>query len=161
MRKIDVLLDAYDASYQTDFGRKMQYVSVPVMLFGFLGMVYSIPIYLLFTSIFEPNVTKHINLASVLVVLATLYYLSLSIKLALSMLILLVLALAVIHVVELNYAAPLWLMMAIIFGLAWIGQFLAHRHEEKKLPYFVSVQWLLIGPLWTLKQVYRRFGIRV
>lgn len=161
MRKIDVLLGAYDAHYQTDLGRRLLFLCVPVFLFGFFGLVYAIPVYLLFTSIFEPSVTKHINLASLLLVVVTLYYLSLSVKLALGLLFLLLLALAVIHVLELSGIAPLWLMMMIIFISAWLGLFLAHRHEAKALSYLAGVQCLLIGPLWVLRQVYNRLGIRV
>jgi len=161
MRKIDVLLDAYGANYQTDLSRKIHYMCLSAILFGFLGLVYSIPVYRLFTSIFEPSVTKHINLASVLVVFATLYYLSLSIKLAVSMLFLLLSVLAVIHIIELINLAPLWLVMGIIFVLAWMGQFLWHRYEGKKLSCFAGVQSLLIGPAWTLRQLYSRLGMRL
>lgn len=161
MRKIDVLLEAYDADYQTGLSRTVQYLCVPVLLFGFLGLVYAIPVYRLFTSIFEPSVTKHINLASVLVVVVSLYYLSLSAKLAAGMFTLFLLALAAIHIIELNQLGPLWLVMAIVFVIASIGQVVSHRQTDKPLSFRTFIHWLIIGPLWVLRKVYRCFGIRV
>lgn len=161
MRKIDVLLDAYDAHYQTHWLRTVHFVCAPMLLFGFFGLVYSIPIYTLFTSIFEPSVTKHINLATVLLIAITLYYLSLSVKLALGMLLLLLLALALIHLIELSALTPLWIMMAIVFVSAWVGLLLAHRHESKGFSCRTSVRCLFLGPLWMLKLVYRRLGVRI
>ena len=37
-----------------------------------------------------------------------------------------------------------------IFVIAWIGQFYGHHLEGKKPSFFKDVQFLLIGPLWTL-----------
>ncbi len=161
MRKIDVLLEAYGESHQTDLNRKIHYVCVPAIFFSLLGLLYSIPVYRLFTDIFEPSVTKHINLASVLVVFGTFYYLSLSLKLAVSMLVLSLLALALIHVIELSHIAPLWLVMVVIFVFAWIGQFVGHQHEGKKPSFVEDLQFLMIGPAWTLSHLYERLGIRM
>ena len=65
----------------------------------------------------------------------------------------------VLTLVQISYAAlggwhlPL---MATIFVLAWIGQFIGHRVEGKKPSFFKDVQFLMIGPLWLLADVYRR-----
>lgn len=37
-----------------------------------------------------------------------------------------------------------------VFVIAWIGQFYGHHLEGKKPSFFKDVQFLLIGPLWTL-----------
>ena len=46
--------------------------------------------------------------------------------------------------------------MAAVFVLAWIGQFVGHKVEGKKPSFFKDVQFLMIGPLWLLADVYRR-----
>ena len=160
MRKIDALLEAYGESHQTELNKKIHYVCVPAIFFSLLGLLYSIPVYRLFTDIFEPSVTKHINLASVLVLFGTLYYFTLSVKLAVSMLFCSLLALALIHIIELSRIAPLWLVMVIIFIVAWIGQFIGHKHEGKKPSFLEDIQFLMIGPAWTLSHLYDRLGIR-
>lgn len=44
-----------------------------------------------------------------------------------------------------------------IFILAWIGQFIGHKIEGKKPSFFKDLQFLLIGPLWTMRFLYKRF----
>ena len=160
MRKIDALLEAYGESHQTDFNKKIHYFCVPAIFFSLLGLLYSIPVYKLFTSMLEPSVTKHINLATALVIFGVIYYLSLSVRLAISMLVVSLFALGLIHVIELSQIAPLWLIMLVIFVIAWIGQFIGHKHEGKKPSFFEDVAFLMIGPAWTLSHLYDRFGIR-
>lgn len=161
MKKIDTLLEAYGESHQTALNKKIHYVCVPAIFFSLLGLIYSIPVYKLFTSMLEPSVTKHINLATVLVVFGIIYYLSLSIKLAVSMFFLSLLALGIIHLIEISQIAPLWLVMVIIFVIAWAGQFIGHQHEGKKPSFLEDIQFLMIGPAWTLSHLFDRFGIKL
>jgi uncharacterized membrane protein YGL010W len=55
--------------------------------------------------------------------------------------------------------APLWLVSAIVFVVAWIGQFYGHKVEGKKPSFLKDIQFLLIGPAWLLHFIYRRLGI--
>jgi uncharacterized membrane protein YGL010W len=57
-------------------------------------------------------------------------------------------------------AEPLWLIGAVLFVIAWIGQFIGHHVEGKRPSFFKDVQFLMIGPLWLLADLYRRLGIR-
>jgi uncharacterized membrane protein YGL010W len=56
---------------------------------------------------------------------------------------------------------PLWLSSTVLFVVAWIGQFIGHHFEGRKPSFFKDVQFLLIGPLWLLAFVYRRFGLPI
>lgn len=47
----------------------------------------------------------------------------------------------------------------LIFILAWIGQFVGHSIEGKKPSFFEDLQFLAVGPLWTLASAYRALGI--
>ena len=58
-------------------------------------------------------------------------------------------------------ALPLWSVCLFLFVAAWIGQFIGHAIEGKRPSFFKDVQFLMIGPLWLLADVYRRLGIRV
>jgi uncharacterized membrane protein YGL010W len=55
---------------------------------------------------------------------------------------------------------PLWRIGAILFVFAWIGQFIGHHIEGKRPSFLKDIQFLMIGPLWLLASLYRRFGIR-
>jgi uncharacterized membrane protein YGL010W len=42
----------------------------------------------------------------------------------------------------------------ILFVIAWIGQFIGHAIEGKRPSFFKDVQFLMIGPLWLIADVY-------
>jgi uncharacterized membrane protein YGL010W len=46
-----------------------------------------------------------------------------------------------------------------VFVAAWIGQFIGHILEGRKPAFLEDVRSLLIGPVWLLADLYRRFGI--
>jgi uncharacterized membrane protein YGL010W len=46
-----------------------------------------------------------------------------------------------------------------VFVVAWIGQFIGHKIEGKKPSFFEDLRFLLIGPLFVLGFVYRRFKV--
>jgi uncharacterized membrane protein YGL010W len=46
-----------------------------------------------------------------------------------------------------------------IFVVAWIGQFIGHKIEGKKPSFFDDLRYLLIGPLFVLSFLYRRFKL--
>ena len=54
---------------------------------------------------------------------------------------------------------PLWATSMAIFVVAWIGQFIGHACEGKRPSFFRDLQFLLIGPLWILADLYQRAGI--
>ncbi len=160
MKKIDVLLDAYGESHQTSFNKNIHFFCVPAIFFSLLGLLYSIPFYSLFESIIDPAIAKHINLATALVIFGTIYYLTLSFVLAISMLVFSLIALSLIHLIELSQIAPVWQVMLVIFVIAWIGQFIGHKHEGKKPSFFEDIQFLMIGPAWTLSHLFKRLNIK-
>ena len=46
----------------------------------------------------------------------------------------------------------------VIFVLAWIGQFIGHKIEGKKPSFFKDIQFLLVGPIWLLGFLCKRYG---
>ena len=58
-------------------------------------------------------------------------------------------------------SAPLWLISAAIFAVAWVGQFIGHAYEGKRPSFLRDLRFLLVGPLWLLAGAYERLGIRV
>ena len=161
MKKIDTLFAAYGESHQTALNKKIHYFCVPAIFFSLLGLLYLIPVYKLFLPFIDISIAKHINLATAAIIVSTVYYFSLSVRLGVSMFVLLVLALEIIHILEIKQFMSLWLMMTLIFVIAWIGQFIGHQHEGKKPSFFEDVQFLLIGPAWTLKHLFDRLGMRL
>ncbi len=155
MRSADQWLDEYGSSHRNPTNEALHWICVPVILWCVLGLLWIIP--------FPGNIRGAVpaaNWATLIALLAIIYYAFLSLPLALGILPLLALMLWSIDALSGNAFAPLWLICVTLFVLAWIGQFIGHAIEKKRPSFFKDVQFLLIGPMWLLSNVYRRFGIR-
>ncbi len=155
MRTAAQWLEDYGDSHRNHANKALHWICVPVIAWCVLGILWSLP--------FPGGVRDSHPAANwgVLAVLAALtYYALLSIRLALGALVLLFAMLWSIGVVDRSSAAPLWAICAVLFVAAWIGQFVGHAIEGKRPSFFKDIQFLMIGPLWLLADVYRRLGIR-
>ena len=155
MRSADQWLDEYGSSHRNPTNEALHWICVPVILWCVLGLLWIIP----FPSSIRGAVPAA-NWATLIALLAVVYYAFLSLPLALGILPLLALMLWSIDALSGNTIAPLWLICVTLFVLAWIGQFIGHAIEKKRPSFFKDLQFLLIGPMWLLSNVYRRFGIR-
>ncbi|MEO7989955.1 MAG: Mpo1-like protein [Chryseolinea sp.] len=157
MRKIDQLLSEYGESHQNSTNKTIHWICVPLIFFSIVGLVASIPSGMLQSVLGEGN--PYANWATVALVLAVVYYVSLSIPLSIGMMIFAVFCLFAVNlIVNLNIAS-LWIVSLGIFVVAWIGQFYGHKVEGKKPSFFKDVQFLLIGPAWLMHFIYKKLGI--
>ncbi len=155
MRTAAQWLDEYGSSHRNPTNEALHWICVPVILWCVLGLLWITPF---------PGAIRaalpFANWATVITLCAVVYYALLSLPLALGILPLLALMLISLDALSRNGTAPLWLICVSLFVLAWIGQFVGHAIEKKRPSFFKDVQFLLIGPLWLLANVYRRLGIR-
>jgi uncharacterized membrane protein YGL010W len=157
MRKIDALLSEYGESHQNETNKAIHWICVPLIFFSVIGLVASIPSEFVQSLAGEGN--PYANWATVLLVLATVYYVSLSISLGVGMMLFSLACLMLINLIVRIDIAPLWLICVIIFIAAWIGQFYGHKVEGKKPSFLKDVQFLLIGPAWLMHFIYKKTGI--
>jgi uncharacterized membrane protein YGL010W len=47
----------------------------------------------------------------------------------------------------------------VVFIVAWMGQFIGHQIEGKKPSFFDDLRFLLVGPLFVLRFLYRRLRV--
>jgi uncharacterized membrane protein YGL010W len=139
-RTIDVLLDQYSDSHRNPTNELIHFVCVPVIVFTLLGILWSI----------------HAALAVAAVVAALVYYFRLSPPFAFGMLLMSAVMLALLALMPAGTVLPLSIA---IFVVAWIGQFIGHKIEGKKPSFFDDLRFLLIGPLFVLGFLYRRFHV--
>lgn len=139
-RTIDVLLDQYSDSHRNPTNELIHFVCVPVIVFTLLGILWSI----------------HAVLAVAAVVAALVYYFRLSPPFAFGMLLMSAVMLALLALMPAGTVLPLSIA---IFVVAWIGQFIGHKIEGKKPSFFDDLRFLLIGPLFVLGFLYRRFHV--
>jgi uncharacterized membrane protein YGL010W len=139
-RTIDTLLDQYSDSHRNPTNELIHFVCVPVIVFTLLGILWSI----------------HAVLAVAACGAALVYYFRLSRPFALGMLLMSAVMLALLALMPPMTVLPLSIA---IFVVAWIGQFIGHKIEGKKPSFLDDLRFLLIGPLFVLGFLYRRFHL--
>ncbi len=153
MRTVEQWFGEYGESHTHPRNELLHFICVPAIVMTVIGFLWSIPVPAEFAA-----VSPWLNWATIVTALAIVYYFSLSATLGIGAAIALAALLAVVSWLD-TLAWPLWLTCAVIFVVAWIGQFIGHAIEGKRPSFFKDVQFLLIGPLWLLGHLYRRLGI--
>lgn len=115
-------------------------VCVPAIVFSLLGLLWAI----------------HPVAALAATAWALRYYLNLSRPFALGMLAMTILMLVILAIMPTFTVLPVSIAL---FVVAWIGQFIGHKMEGKKPAFLDDVRFLLIGPLFVLRILYRRLGV--
>ncbi len=157
MRKIDKLLNEYGESHQNVTNKTIHWICVPLIFWSVVALISTIPSGMLQTVLGEGS--RFANWAVVAMIIALIYYVSLSIPLSIGMLIFTTACLALINVVIQINMAPVWVVALVVFIAAWIGQFYGHKVEGKKPSFFKDLQFLLIGPAWLMHFIFKKMGI--
>ena len=156
MRTATQWLDDYGDSHRNRTNKVLHWICVPVIAWCVLGFLWCLPF---------PSAIRAAhplaNWGSIAVALTLLYYAALSVRLALGTLPLLLAGLWSLDRLGHLDGVPLWSICLFLFVVAWIGQFIGHAIEGKRPSFFKDVQFLMIGPLWLLADLYRRLGIPV
>ncbi|MEO9004977.1 MAG: Mpo1-like protein [Ginsengibacter sp.] len=152
MKTVNEWLNEYGESHKNDINKLIHWLCVPAIFFSIVGLLYTIKLPWIIN-------TLSINVAIVVVLLITLYYLQFSISLGIGMFIFGVLCLFLCYLIEKFIPVSLWLVSVIIFVIAWIGQFYGHKVEGKKPSFLKDIQFLLIGPMWLMSFIYKKLRI--
>lgn len=150
-RTVGDWLDAYGECHRHPVNKAFHWVCVPAITVSVLALFAALP---------RPQAMAALGIdwAVVAVAASSVFYLRLSPRLALGMLLFSALALAGIRAFATYGPVPLWGAALGVFAVAWIGQFLGHAIEGRKPSFLDDVQFLLIGPIWLLADLYRRLG---
>jgi uncharacterized membrane protein YGL010W len=155
MRTIQNWLDEYAVSHQNPTNKLVHFVCVPVIFFSVVALLYSIP----FSLPVNLGIVK-LNVASIALILVTLYYLRLSVTLAIGMFLFSLLCLVISENIVANSSHDtLALTATVLFVLAWIVQFWGHKVEGKKPSFIKDIQFLMIGPAWIMSFIYKKIGV--
>ncbi|MCI1016079.1 hypothetical protein HBH1_04218 [Herbaspirillum sp. BH-1] len=139
-RRIDELLARYGEHHRHPMNELIHCICVPAIVFAVLGLCWLI----------SPAVALLVAAG------ALAYYLRLSPPFAVGMLAMSALMLVVLARLPAGAVLP---VSVVVFVLAWIGQFVGHRIEGRKPSFFQDLRFLLIGPLFVLAFLYRRWHI--
>ncbi len=146
-------LDEYAQDHQNPTNQVIHKVCVPIIVISLIGLLWAIPVPREFTAI-----SPALNWGTTFLLAAMVYYLILSPSLALGMAPLVLLVVVIVNSLN-GLAWPLWLSSGVLFVLAWLGQFYGHSLEGRRPAFFRDLQFLMIGPLWILADLYRRLGL--
>lgn len=151
-KTVDQWLSEYGESHQNRTNKLIHWVCVPVILWCVLALLWPLSL----------GAHPWLNAASLLIVVAMLFYARLSWTLTVGMAVIAAVSVGLILAYQnAAPALPLWGFALTLFVLAWIGQFVGHKIEGKKPSFFQDIQFLLIGPAWLLSFLYQRLGIPV
>ncbi|MCB9061812.1 MAG: DUF962 domain-containing protein [Halobacteriovoraceae bacterium] len=151
MRSLNSWFDEYSQSHQNPINVLIHKICVPTIMFTVLGLLWSIPSPDIFLSL------PLLNWCTIFLLFVFVFYLRLSLKYTLGMFIQTSIMLFFIDKIDNTPRLDLLELSLSIFILAWIGQFIGHKIEGKKPSFFKDLQFLLIGPLWTMRFLYKRF----
>ena len=139
MKSIEQWFTEYGESHRNATNKAIHWICVPLITYTLLGLLWVVSPYALL----------------VFSIVALVFYLTLSMTMSLVML------LAVILMAwsfTLFSREALVISCIVIFVLAWIGQFIGHKIEGKKPSFFKDIQFLLVGPIWLLGFLFKRYG---
>lgn len=150
MRSLEQWLEAYGEDHQNPTNQVIHKICVPLIMMSLLGILWMIPAPSLFSSV------PFLNWASLFCIACLVFYAVLSPVFAAAMFFM---AAGMLYVVSLIASTNYPLAISVgIFVVAWIGQFYGHKVEGKKPSFFTDLQFLLIGPLWVIKDLIPRGG---
>ena len=139
MKSLEEWFVEYGDSHRNKTNKLIHWVCVPLITFCVIGLLWAL----------------HWSVATAFMAGALLFYVRLSIKLAVAM----AASVALMLLVIVNIEPVLVPVTLTLFVIAWIFQFIGHHIEGKKPSFFKDLQFLLIGPLWVVAFLFRRFHI--
>jgi uncharacterized membrane protein YGL010W len=153
MRTFDQWMDEYGVSHKNHTNQVIHKVCVPLIMLTVVGFLWCIPRPAFFSE------SPFLNWATIFIVACLAFYFSLSLKMFVGMLIqTLIMCFICNSIYQTGYLLE---FSTIVFVLSWIGQFWGHKIEGKKPSFLQDIVFLLIGPLWVTRFLYKKIGINV
>ena len=147
MSKINDYLEEYSESHQNPTNILIHKFCVPAIMFSILGFLKAIPV---------PEAWPlWLDWSFIVIIGMLIFYASFKdSKIFVSMLLFII-----PQVLLLEYLKPRFFILCFfIFIIAWILQFIGHIIEGKKPAFFADLLFLLIGPIWVMKALGKKFN---
>jgi uncharacterized membrane protein YGL010W len=142
MTTVEQHFAAYQAYHLNPRNKATHYLGIPLIVYAILNLLSCVAV---------PG-QPFLNLATVLFVVVSIFYLSLDIRLALGM------GLLTLPVYVLAMYTPWWAGLT-TFVVGWILQLIGHQIEGKKPAFLTNFLHLFIGPLWIASHLMEKLGL--
>lgn len=139
MKTLNQWFELYGESHQNPTNIIIHKIAVPIIYLSVIGFIYAIP-----------SLIGAIILSTCILAAMSFYFL-LNKKLGLYMCIYTAIS---VYIVKLMTPYILEIS-AILFIIAWIFQFVGHKIEGKKPSFLDDLSFLLIGPAWVFKDLFK------
>ncbi len=153
MSESDGWLDRYESSHTKLSNPVVYWAAVPMVVVGTVGLLWYLPIPAEFAQI-----SPLLNWGSAFLMATTIYYFIISLSLAIGMLPF-VLGLASLQLWLTGSEYPALGVSTGLFVAGVVGLVLGRRGKGTALAVLQDLQLMMIGPVWLLSVIYRRFGI--
>jgi uncharacterized membrane protein YGL010W len=153
MRSYNEWMSEYAKSHTHPINQLIHKICVPLIMFSLVGLLWSIP----FPTPWQ--ILPYLNWATVFISSCLIFYLLLNFKIFLGMLLIILVMFFMTN--ELHEHQVLLPISLGIFILSWLAQFYGHKIEGKKPSFLEDLAFLLIGPAWVLRFLYKKLGIQV
>jgi uncharacterized membrane protein YGL010W len=151
-RDIDRWLGNYSEDHRNATNVLIHEICVPAILWSAIAMLWVLPV--------PPLLGRAGLWAAAAMFFSFVFYLKLSRRLAFGMLAVFVVFGLSSELLYRAFGPSILLELGIgVFVIAWIGQFIGHKIEGRKPSFLTDLSYLLIGPVWILAKVFRRFGL--
>ena len=159
-RNIHALIKEYGLSHQNKTNKLIHWFCVPLIFWSTISLLSVIPHDLI--DVFELELLNDFSHYGVLIIiLCLLFYLTYSFKIFLGMFLFSLVVLLDIYIANKIFGQTVLIYLSIfIFFSAWIGQFIGHKIEKEKPSFFKDLQFLLIGPAWTISFIFDHYNIK-
>jgi uncharacterized membrane protein YGL010W len=153
MRTFNQWMEEYGVSHKNPTNQKIHKICVPLIMLSVIGFFWSIPTPEFF------SIIPYFNWATVFIFGCLIFYFTLSLKMFIGMLIQTMIMSIICHAfLKMGYLLP---FCSFVFIISWIAQFWGHKIEGKKPSFLQDLAFLLIGPLWVTRFLYKKMGINV
>ena len=153
MTDIDNWLIRYGDAHQSLGNPIVYWAAMPMFVVGLSGVLWALPIPAEFNQI-----SPLLNWGSAFLMVTAIYYFIISLALAIGLLPFL-LGLAAIHLWLANSGFPPMAISAGLVAAGLAGLTLSRGNQPRAI--MQDLQLVMIGPVWLLSLVYKRFGIPV
>ena len=132
--------------------RILHWLAVPLVIFGMVGYLWSLPIPGGFL-----DISPLLNWGITFLMVAEVYYFIISVSLAIGMLPLLIAIAMLIATVYPLVDSPLW-FSACIFLIGCVGLYVGKGSARGVRALVRDIQLIMIAPVWLLSRLYRSMG---
>ncbi len=161
LRPVDKVLNDFSKTHQNPINRNLQWVCIPLISFGLVGLIWALPFPHL---AFLGKYNGFVNWASFVIAFSIFYYYKLSPVLSYgTLLMVFAISAGIVSLEKIQGSDGTPILPQVCLGLLIAGlivQFIGYSLEDKSFTIAQNFRFLLDGPFWLVFNLLKKTGIR-